>query len=98
MVKRAEEQAMRRARSYTQNKTRQVVGKAKNKGRQAVQSQARDMADRVRGKNPSSGATPVVGDATVTGEANRTPIGRFSGKHSQSNRRPKPGNNGEISI
>ncbi len=98
MVKRAEEQAMRRARSYAQNKTRQVVGQAKNKGRQAVQSQARDVADRVRGKNPSSGAAPVIGDATATGGASRPPIGRFSGKRSQPNRRPKPGNNGEISI
>jgi len=98
MVKRAEEQAMRRARSYTQNKARQVVGKAKNKGRQAVQSQARDVADRVRGKNPSSGAAPVIGDAAATGGSNRPAIGRFSGKRSQPNRRPKPGNNGEISI
>lgn len=98
MVTRAENEAERRTRSYTQNKTRQLVGKARNKGRQAVQSQAKELGNRVRGQKSSSGNTPSTGDASATKGTSRPPIGRFSGSRSQPNRRPKPGGNGEITI
>jgi len=98
MARRAEEQAERRARSYAQNKTRQMVGKAKNKGRQAMQSQVKDLGERVKGQRPSPGDTPTIGDSPTTDGASRPPIGRFSGRHNHPTRRPKPGDNGEITI
>ncbi len=94
MAKRAEREAERRTRSVAQNKTRQVIGQARNKGRQAVQSKAREMGERVSGKKPrpteiSSNDTSSINNGTNS----RPPIGKFSGR-----RRPKPGSNGEISI
>lgn len=98
MVKRAEREAERRARGYTQNKTRQVIGQARNKGRQAAQSKAQEVANRVRGQKPSSADNPATGGSRANDGNSRPPIGRFSGKKNLPNRRPKPGDNGEISI
>lgn len=98
MAKRAEREAERRTRSVAQNKTRQVIGQARNKGRQAVQSKAQEMANRVREQKPSSVENPATGGSRANGENSRPPIGRFSSKRNQSGRRPKPGSNGEISI
>lgn len=98
MVRRAEREAERRARGYTQNKTRQVIGQARNKGRQAAQSKAQEVANRVRGQKPSSADNPATGGSRANDGNSRPPIGRFSGKKNLPNRRPKPGENGEISI
>ena len=98
MVRRAEKEAERRARSYTQNKTRQVIGQARNKGRQAAQSKAQEVANRVRVQKPSSADNPATGGSRTNDGNGRPPIGRFSGKKNLPNRRPKPGDHGEISI
>lgn len=98
MVRRAEREAERRTRSYAQNKTRQVIGQARNKGRQAAQSKAQEVANRVRGQKPSSADNPTTGGSRANDGKGRPPIGRFSGKKNLPNRRPKPGDNGEISI
>ena len=98
MARRAEEQAQRRARSYAQNKTRQVIGQAKNQGRKAAQSKAQEVASRVREQKPSSRENPTVGASRANETNDSPPIGRFSSKKNHPPRRPKPGDNGEITI
>lgn len=98
MVQRAKNEAKRRTRSYTQNKTRQVIGQTKNKGRQVAQSKAQEVAERVRGQKPSSSATPTNDSSRANEGNNHPPIGRFSSKRNQLGRRPKSGKNGDITI
>lgn len=50
MVKQAENEAKRRARSYARNKTHQAVGQVKQKGRKAVQNTAQDLGKSIKGK------------------------------------------------
>lgn len=98
MVRRAENEAKRRAQSVVRNKTHQMVGKAKQKGRQAARSGATELGDRIRGKKSGS-STPVIGNTPSGDASNRPSIGRFANKRPQSGpRRSKPGDNGEISI
>lgn len=98
MVRRAENEAKRRAQSVARNKAHQMVGKAKQKGRQAARSGASELGDRIRGKK-SGNSTPVIGNAPSGDSSNRPSIGRFANKRPQSGpRRSKPGDNGEISI
>ncbi len=98
MVRRAENEAKRRAQSVARNKTHQMVGKVKQKGRQAARSGATELGDRIRGKK-SENSTPVIGNKPSGDASNRPSIGRFANKRPQSGpRRPKPGDNGEISI
>lgn len=99
MVRRAENEAKRRAQSTMRNKTHQMIGKAKQKGRQAARSGATELGDRIRGEKPRTSSPPVIGDTPTRETGNRPPIGRFANKRSQSApRHPKPGKNGEISI
>ena len=99
MVRRAENEAKRRAQSTVRNKTHQMIGKARQKGRQAARSGVTELGDRIKGgKTKSNGATDI-GNTPSRDNGNRPPMGRFANKHSQSAaRRPKPGKNGEISI
>ena len=55
VIKRAENEAKRRAQSYARNKAHQVVGQAKQKGRQAVRSNVNKLGNSVKGNNKASG-------------------------------------------
>lgn len=98
MVQRAKNEAERRARSYTQNKTRQVIGQAKNKGRKAMQSKAQEVAGRVRGQKPGSSDNPVTGGNRANDGNNHPPIGKFTNKRNQLGSRPKLDKDGDITI
>lgn len=100
MVRRAENEAKRRAQSTVRNKTHQMIGKAKQKGRQAARSGVTELGDRIKGEKTQSSGAPANGNTpSRENGGTRPPMGRFANKHSQSAaRRPKPGKNGEISI
>ena len=59
VVKRAENEAKRRAQSYARNKTHQMVGQAKQKGRQAARSGVNRVGESVRGRQRANGGNPV---------------------------------------
>lgn len=98
MVRRAENEAKRRAQSVARNKAHQMVGKARQKGRNAVRSGVTDLGDRVKGRNAGSKGSdiPTIGseNATTRPTAQRQPATGTKPKIG----RPKPGKNGKISI
>ena len=99
MVQRAENEAKRRAQSMVRNKTHQVVGKAKQKGRQAVRSGVKSIGDKATGKDVTRRDTPATGNQPSSGQVHRPSVGNRTGTgRSFGNHRPRPGKNGEISI
>ena len=98
MVRRAENEAKRRAQSVARNKTHQMVGKAKQKGRQAVRSGVTELGERARGKKPEPGGNdiPSIGSQPPP---SRPSVEDYQGtRFKPKGRGPKPGSNGEISI
>lgn len=98
MVRRAENEAKRRAQSVARNKTHQMVGKAKQKGRQAVRSGVTELGERARGKKPEPGSNdiPSIGSQPPP---SRPSVEDYQGtRFKPKGRGPKPGSNGEISI
>jgi hypothetical protein len=61
VVKRAENEAKRRAQSFARNKSHQMVGQVKQKGRQAVRSGVTKAGDNIRGKQSSNSGNAVAG-------------------------------------
>ena len=96
MVQQAKNEAKRRGQSIVRNKTHQMVGQAKQKGRQAVRSGVTQLGENVKGKKNSPNVnTPGSQDTN----ANRSTRGkRSSTNYRPDPRRPKPGENGQISI
>ena len=98
MVRRAENEAKRRAQSMARNKAHQMVGQAKRKGRQAVRSGVTQLGDNVKGKKPVSIGTNAS-SSNAQNAANRPSVAqRPSAANNPNTRRPKTGNKGEISI
>lgn len=96
MVQRAENEAKRRTQSMVRNKTHQMVGQAKQKGRQAVRSGVTQLGENVKGKKNSPNVNTLGSQDT---NANRSTLGkRPSTNYRPDPRRPKPGENGQISI
>lgn len=98
MVRRAENEAKRRAQSVARNKTHQMMGQVKQKGRQAVRSSVTELGERARGKKPATGGNdiPSIGSQ---GASHRPSAGnRLGTRYKPNGRRSKPGDNGEISI
>lgn len=59
MVRRAENEARRRAQSYARNKAHQAVNQVKNKSRQAVQSNVNKLGNAVKGKKKDNGGVSI---------------------------------------
>lgn len=98
MVQRAENEAKRRAQSMVRNKTHQMVGKAKQKGRQAVRSGVTQLGENVKGKkNSTSTGSPASGAQNANANQSRY-SNRPNTNYRPNPRRPKPGDNGQISI
>lgn len=91
MVKRAENEAKRRAQSYARNKAHQAVNQVKSKGRKAVQSNVSKVGNAVKG-NVSKTGNAVKGNVSKTGNA--TKGNAVKGNIAKSNKK----DNGGISI
>lgn len=59
MVRRAENEARRRAQSYARNKAHQAVNQVKSKSRQAVQSNVNKLGNAVKGKKKDNGGVSI---------------------------------------
>lgn len=90
VVKRAENEAKRRAQSLARNKTHQAVNKVRTKGRQAVRSNVTRIGDSVKGKRTADGNNTGQSPAPSKTKPSTGSIRRLPGK--------KKDNNGGISI
>lgn len=89
VMKRAENEAKRRAQSYARNKTHQMVGQAKQKGRQAVRSSASKLGDSI--KNNTTGNR--TGASASASNSNQTSARSYKAKGKNNKN-----DNGSISI
>ena len=98
MVRRAENEAKRRAQSVARNKTHQMMGQAKQRGRQAVRSGVTELGERARGKKPATGGNDISTIGSQVPSPRPSAENRPGTRKKTIGRRSKPGDNGEISI
>lgn len=98
MVRRAENEAKRRAQSVACNKTHQMIGQAKQKGRQAVRSGVTELGERARGKKPATGGNGIPSSGSQSPTTRPSARNRSGTGYKPNGRRTKSGGNGEISI